>query len=85
MLQDATETLGITREEMYEQLHSGKAKYSSIFNYPTVTWADMGAIHELVDRVDFASAMLKSFYHHMLDARYSKIIEEPYRSLMGRS
>lgn len=47
--------------------------------------ADMGAVHELVDRVDFASAMLKSFYHHMLDARYSKIIEEPYRSLMGRS
>jgi ring-1,2-phenylacetyl-CoA epoxidase subunit PaaA len=45
----ATETLGITREEMIEQLHSGKAKYSSIFNYPTLTWADIGAIGWLVD------------------------------------
>ena len=48
-LYSATETLGISREEMYEQLHSGKAKYSSIFNYPTLTWADMGAIGWLVD------------------------------------
>lgn len=45
----ATETLGITRGEMIEQLHSGKAKYSSIFNYPTLTWADIGAIGWLVD------------------------------------
>lgn len=48
-LYSATETLGISREELYEQLHSGKAKYSSIFNYPAVTWADMGAIGWLVD------------------------------------
>ena len=48
-LYSAAETLGITRDEMYEQLHSGKAKYSSIFNYPTVTWADMGAVGWLVD------------------------------------
>lgn len=45
----AAETLGISREELFEQLHSGKAKYSSIFNYPTLTWADMGAIGWLVD------------------------------------
>lgn len=45
----AAETLGISRDEMYEQLHSGKAKYSSIFNYPTLTWADIGAIGWLVD------------------------------------
>ncbi len=45
----AAETLGITRDEMIEQLHSGKAKYSSIFNYPTISWADMGAIGWLVD------------------------------------
>jgi ring-1,2-phenylacetyl-CoA epoxidase subunit PaaA len=45
----ATETLGITREEMIEQLLAGKAKYSSIFNYPTLTWADIGAIGWLVD------------------------------------
>lgn len=48
-LYSATETLGITRDELYEQLHSGKAKYSSIFNYPALTWADMGAIGWLVD------------------------------------
>lgn len=48
-LYSACETLGISREELYDQLHSGTAKYSSIFNYPTVTWADMGAIGWLVD------------------------------------
>jgi len=45
----ATETLGIDRLEMIGQLHSGKAKYSSIFNYPTLTWSDIGAIGWLVD------------------------------------
>ena len=45
----AAETLGITRDQMTEQLLSGKAKYSSIFNYPTLTWADVGAIGWLVD------------------------------------
>jgi ring-1,2-phenylacetyl-CoA epoxidase subunit PaaA len=48
-LYSATETLGIDRSELLEQLHSGKAKYSSIFNYPTLTWADIGAIGWLVD------------------------------------
>ena len=45
----AAETMGISREEMIDQLLTGKAKYSSIFNYPTLTWADMGAIGWLVD------------------------------------
>ena len=45
----AAETLGADREETINDLHSGKAKYSSIFNYPTLTWADMGAIGWLVD------------------------------------
>lgn len=45
----AAETLGMSRDEMYEELHSGKAKYSSIFNYPSITWADVGAIGWLVD------------------------------------
>lgn len=45
----AAETLGISRDEMINDLHSGKAKYSSIFNYPTLTWADIGAIGWLVD------------------------------------
>ena len=48
-LYSAAETLGISRDELIEQLHSGKAKYSSIFNYPSLTWADMGAIGWLVD------------------------------------
>jgi len=45
----AAETLGTSREEMIEALHSSKAKYSTIFNYPTLTWADIGAIGWLVD------------------------------------
>lgn len=48
-LYHAAETLGATREDMIEALLSGKAKYSSIFNYPTLSWADMGAIGWLVD------------------------------------
>lgn len=48
-LYSAMETLGADREESIDDLHSGKAKYSSIFNYPTLTWADMGAIGWLVD------------------------------------
>lgn len=48
-LYSAAETLGIGRDELLDQLHTGKAKYSSIFNYPAVTWADMGAIGWLVD------------------------------------
>src|SRR3954470_17997074 len=45
----AAETLGVAREEMVDQLLAGTAKYSSIFNYPTLPWADMGAIGWLVD------------------------------------
>ena len=45
----AAETLGTSREELIDQMLSGKAKYSSIFNYPTLTWADIGAIGWLVD------------------------------------
>ena len=48
-LYSAAETLGISRDELFEQLHTGKAKYSSIFNYPTLSWADIGAIGWLVD------------------------------------
>lgn len=48
-LYSAAETLGISREELYEQLLTGKAKYSSIFNYPTLNWADIGAVGWLVD------------------------------------
>ncbi len=48
-LYSAAETLGISRQQMLEQLLAGTAKYSSIFNYPTLTWADIGAIGWLVD------------------------------------
>jgi ring-1,2-phenylacetyl-CoA epoxidase subunit PaaA len=48
-LYSAAETLGASRAEMLDMLHAGKQRYSSIFNYPTVTWADMGAIGWLVD------------------------------------
>ncbi|WP_127997446.1 1,2-phenylacetyl-CoA epoxidase subunit PaaA [Piscinibacter defluvii] len=45
----AAETLGVSRDELLDALHSGRAKYSSIFNYPTLTWADVGVIGWLVD------------------------------------
>jgi ring-1,2-phenylacetyl-CoA epoxidase subunit PaaA len=45
----AAETLGISRDDLIGQLHSGRMKYSSIFNYPTLTWADIGAVGWLVD------------------------------------
>ena len=48
-LYSAAETLGVSRDQMTEELLAGKAKYSSIFNYPTLTWADIGAIGWLVD------------------------------------
>ena len=48
-LYSAAETLGVSRDELLDALHAGKAKYSSIFNYPTLSWADIGAIGWLVD------------------------------------
>jgi len=48
-LYGAAETLGVPREELLDMLHTGRQKYSSIFNYPTLTWADVGAIGWLVD------------------------------------
>lgn len=48
-LYSACETLGVERDDLIQDLHSGKAKYSSIFNYPTISWADIGTIGWLVD------------------------------------
>jgi len=48
-LYSAAETLGTSRDQMLDALHSGKAKYSSIFNYPTLNWADVGVVGWLVD------------------------------------
>jgi len=48
-LYSAAETLGVSRDELLDKLHAGRQRYSSIFNYPTLTWADVGAIGWLVD------------------------------------
>src|SRR6266498_4972283 len=48
-LYSAAETLGVSRDQLIADLHAGKVKYSSIFNYPTLSWADIGAIGWLVD------------------------------------
>ncbi len=48
-LYSACETLGVSRDDLIDDLHSGKAKYSSIFNYPATSWADMGTVGWLVD------------------------------------
>lgn len=48
-LYSAAETLGVSRDDLLDELHAGRAKYSSIFNYPALSWADMGAIGWLVD------------------------------------
>ena len=45
----AAETLGVSRDELLDELHNGRMKYSSIFNYPTLNWADIGAVGWLVD------------------------------------
>ena len=57
-LYSAAETLGTSREKMISDLLEGKAKYSSIFNYPTLTWADMGAIGWLVDGAAIANQVM---------------------------
>jgi ring-1,2-phenylacetyl-CoA epoxidase subunit PaaA len=57
-LYSAAETLGIDREELLNELHTGKAKYSSIFNYPTLSWADIGAVGWLVDGAAIANQVM---------------------------
>ncbi|NVK03385.1 MAG: 1,2-phenylacetyl-CoA epoxidase subunit A [Flavobacteriia bacterium] len=57
-LYSAAETLGADRQDLVEDLLSGKAKYSSIFNYPTISWADMGAVGWLVDGAAIANQVM---------------------------
>jgi ring-1,2-phenylacetyl-CoA epoxidase subunit PaaA len=57
-LYSATETLGVSRDELVDMLHTGRQKYSSIFNYPTLSWADMGAIGWLVDGAAIANQIM---------------------------
>jgi ring-1,2-phenylacetyl-CoA epoxidase subunit PaaA len=70
-LYHAAETLGATREEMLEALLSGKAKYSNIFNYPTLTWADVGVIGYLVD---FAAILNQTMLAHCSYGPYARAI-----------
>ncbi|MFN5324659.1 MAG: 1,2-phenylacetyl-CoA epoxidase subunit PaaA [Bacteroidota bacterium] len=81
----ATETLGIDRAEMINQLHTGKAKYSSIFNYPTLSWADMGAIGWLVDGAAIVNqtALAKCSYGPYARAMLRICKEENFHNKQG--
>ena len=85
-LYHAAETLGATREEMVEALLTGKAKYSSIFNYPSLTWADMGMIGWLVDGAAIKNQVMLS---HCSYGPYSRAMvricaEESFHNKQGK-
>jgi len=85
-LYHAAETLGATREEMLEALLSGKAKYSNIFNYPTLTWADVGVIGYLVD---FAAILNQTMLAHCSYGPYARAMvricmEENFHKKQGQ-
>ena len=75
-LYSACETLGISREELVNQLHNQEAKYSSIFNYPTLSWADVGAIGWLVDGAAIVNqvSLQRTFMDHILE-EWSKYVK----------
>ena len=80
-----TETLGIDREELIDQLLAGKAKYSSIFNYPTLSWADMGTIGWLVDGAAIVNqtVLAKSSYGPYARAMVRICKEENFHKRQG--
>jgi ring-1,2-phenylacetyl-CoA epoxidase subunit PaaA len=85
-LYHAAETLGVTREEMLEALLEGRAKYSSIFNYPTLNWADMGVIGYLVD---FAAILNQTMLAHCSYGPYARAMvrisaEENFHKKQGQ-
>lgn len=84
-LYSAAETLGTDREEMMDDLHSGKAKYSSIFNYPTTTWADIGAIGWLVDGAAITNqvALCRTSYGPYARAMVKICKEESFHQRQG--
>ncbi|HPI54217.1 MAG TPA: 1,2-phenylacetyl-CoA epoxidase subunit A [Chitinophagaceae bacterium] len=84
-LYSAAETLGISREELIEQLHSGKAKYSNIFNYPALTWADMGAIGWLVDGASIVNqvSLQRTSYGPYARAMFRICKEESFHQRQG--
>lgn len=85
-LYHAAETLGATREEMIDALHEGRAKYASVFNYPSLSWADMGAIGWLVDG---AAIMNQTMLAHCSYGPYSRAMvricaEEGFHKKQGQ-
>ncbi len=85
-LYHAAETLGISRQEMVEALLSGKAKYSNVFNYPTLNWADVGVIGYLVD---FAAILNQTMLAHCSYGPYSRAMvrisaEENFHKKQGQ-
>ncbi len=81
----ATETLGADRAKLVDDLHTGKAKYSSIFNYPTLTWADIGAIGWLVDGAAIVNqtALAKCSYGPYARAMIRICKEESFHNKQG--
>jgi ring-1,2-phenylacetyl-CoA epoxidase subunit PaaA len=81
----AAETLGISREQMIEQLLSGAAKYSSVFNYPTLTWADVGAVGWLVDGAAIVNQTMlaKTSYGPYARAMLRICMEENFHKRQG--
>ena len=84
-LYSAAETLGISRDELFHQLHTGKAKYSSIFNYPTLSWADIGAIGWLVDGAAIINQVMltRTSYGPYARAMVSICKEESFHQRQG--
>jgi ring-1,2-phenylacetyl-CoA epoxidase subunit PaaA len=84
-LYSAAETLGASREELINNLHTGKAKYSSIFNYPTLTWADIGAIGWLVDGAAMVNqvSLIKTSYGPYSRAMIRICKEEAFHNRQG--
>jgi ring-1,2-phenylacetyl-CoA epoxidase subunit PaaA len=86
-LYSAAETLGISRDEMQQLLHEGKQKYSSIFNYPTLSWADMGTIGWLVDGAAIVNqiALQRTSYGPYARAMVKICKEESFHARQGYS
>jgi ring-1,2-phenylacetyl-CoA epoxidase subunit PaaA len=85
-LYHAAETLGATREEMLEDLLAGRAKYSSVFNYPTLSWADVGVIGWLVDGAAIVNQTMlaKSSYGPYSRAMVRICAEESFHKKQGQ-
>lgn len=85
-LYHAAETLGATREEMMDALLEGRAKYSSVFNYPTLTWADVGMIGWLVDGAAIKNQLMlaQCSYGPYSRAMVRICAEETFHHLQGR-